>query len=197
MDRLLVPVLLVANLAVFLYLCHLVLVMRRSLIHGRSGVGTEDRAMQLQNALADLVEEVERASTGLERLAMWPAFYSHIVHVHRGAQTPATPDGRRAGEPLSEALGPSAGTPGTSLTRVLRAMAELPFDEAAYMAELGVDALHGERGYTTLERRWTRPTLDICGLTAGYQGEGAKTVIPATARAKLHTNWRFEAWRRY
>ena len=77
---------------------------------------------------ATWVEEVERASTGLERLEMWPAFYSHIVHVHRGAETPATPDGRKAGEPLSEALGPSAGTPDTSPTSVLRAMAELPFD---------------------------------------------------------------------
>ena len=66
-----------------------------------------------------------------------------------------------------------------------RQMAALDFDERAYMEELNVDALAGEEGYTTLERRWARPTFDICGLTSGYQGEGAKTVLPSTASAKL------------
>ncbi len=66
-----------------------------------------------------------------------------------------------------------------------RAFAALPFDERAYMQDLSIDALHGEEGYTTLERRWARPTFDICGITSGYQGEGAKTVLPSTASAKL------------
>ena len=66
-----------------------------------------------------------------------------------------------------------------------RQFAALPFDERGYMNEVGVDALCGEEGYTTLERRWTRPTFDICGLTSGYQGEGAKTVLPSVASAKL------------
>ncbi|MDZ7617437.1 MAG: M20/M25/M40 family metallo-hydrolase, partial [Patescibacteria group bacterium] len=43
----------------------------------------------------------------------------------------------------------------------------------------------GEEGYTLLERRWVRPTYDLCGLWAGYQGEGAKTVLPASAGAKI------------
>ena len=47
------------------------------------------------------------------------------------------------------------------------------------------DALTGEAGYTTLERRWTRPTLDVNGLSAGYQGQGASTIIPARASAKV------------
>jgi acetylornithine deacetylase/succinyl-diaminopimelate desuccinylase-like protein len=64
-------------------------------------------------------------------------------------------------------------------------MAELPFDERLYKDELGVAELDGERGYTTLQRRWIRPTFDICGLTSGYQGEGGKTIIPAYASAKL------------
>jgi succinyl-diaminopimelate desuccinylase len=64
-------------------------------------------------------------------------------------------------------------------------LARLPFDEAAYSRELGVAALRGEVGYTTLERRWARPTFDINGLTSGYQGEGAKTVLPGTAMAKF------------
>ncbi len=63
--------------------------------------------------------------------------------------------------------------------------AALPFDEAALKADLGVDALGGEAGYTTLERLWARPTLDVNGLWGGYTGSGAKTVLPAEASVKL------------
>ena len=62
---------------------------------------------------------------------------------------------------------------------------DLPFDEAEFMEQLGVDGVAGEAGFTTLERRWARPTFDINGLTSGYQGEGAKTVLPARASAKF------------
>ncbi len=65
------------------------------------------------------------------------------------------------------------------------AMRKLGFDEKEFMRQLGVEALSGEDGYTTLERRWARPTCDINGLTSGYQGEGAKTVLPARASAKF------------
>lgn len=61
----------------------------------------------------------------------------------------------------------------------------LPFNEAAFMDRLGVDELTGESGFSTLERRWCRPTCDINGITAGYQGEGTKTVLPSRASAKL------------
>jgi acetylornithine deacetylase/succinyl-diaminopimelate desuccinylase-like protein len=61
----------------------------------------------------------------------------------------------------------------------------LPFDEAEFKAQLEVAGLSGEAGYSTLERRWARPTCDINGLTSGYQGEGAKTVLPARASAKF------------
>src|SRR5689334_20060436 len=63
--------------------------------------------------------------------------------------------------------------------------AKLPFDEKHFMHELALPSLSGEKGYTTLERLWARPTLDINGLTAGYQGHGAKTVIGAKASAKV------------
>jgi len=63
--------------------------------------------------------------------------------------------------------------------------AALPFDAEAYRAELGVPELFGEEGYTTLERAWARPTCDVNGLWGGYQGEGAKTVLPAKAGAKV------------
>lgn len=63
--------------------------------------------------------------------------------------------------------------------------AELPFDEKAFMKQIGVDGLTGEAGYTTLERRWARPTFDVNGIWGGYQAEGAKTVLPARAGAKF------------
>jgi acetylornithine deacetylase/succinyl-diaminopimelate desuccinylase-like protein len=69
--------------------------------------------------------------------------------------------------------------------REREAFRTLPFDEAAFRSDVGVPKLWGEEGYSTLERKWTRPTLDINGLTSGHQGEGVKTVLPAEARAKL------------
>jgi acetylornithine deacetylase/succinyl-diaminopimelate desuccinylase-like protein len=63
--------------------------------------------------------------------------------------------------------------------------AALPFDEAGFFRQIGVDAAMGEQGYTSLERRWARPTFDICGIFGGYQGEGAKTVLPSTSGAKI------------
>lgn len=63
--------------------------------------------------------------------------------------------------------------------------AALPFDEKHYLAQIGVSEPFGEEGYTTLERRWARPTFDINGIWGGYQGEGVKTVLPAHAGAKF------------
>ena len=65
------------------------------------------------------------------------------------------------------------------------AIARIPYDEAAYLAETGAPAPFGEPGYTTRERLWARPTLDVNGLTSGWQGAGTKTVHPAEARAKI------------
>ncbi len=67
------------------------------------------------------------------------------------------------------------------------AMAALPFDDEAYRAEIPVPALVGETGWTTLERKTARPTLDVNGMWSGFQGEGAKTIIPAHAHAKVST----------
>ena len=64
-------------------------------------------------------------------------------------------------------------------------IAEIPFDEADYKAELGVDALFGEPGYSTYERAWIRPTLEVNGIWGGFQGEGVKTVLPSSAHAKI------------
>jgi acetylornithine deacetylase/succinyl-diaminopimelate desuccinylase-like protein len=64
-------------------------------------------------------------------------------------------------------------------------MRALPFDEETFRAETGAVALDGERGYTVLERLWTRPTCEVNGLLSGYTGEGAKTVLPAKAMVKV------------
>jgi acetylornithine deacetylase/succinyl-diaminopimelate desuccinylase-like protein len=63
--------------------------------------------------------------------------------------------------------------------------AKLPFDEEAFRREVGAPKLFGEEGYTTLERKWARPTFDLNGLVSGFTGEGAKTVLPSVARAKF------------
>lgn len=64
-------------------------------------------------------------------------------------------------------------------------LAALPFDETAFQHELGVIALVGEAGFSTLERLWARPTLEVNGMWGGFQGEGSKTVVPSEARAKI------------
>ncbi len=63
--------------------------------------------------------------------------------------------------------------------------AALPFNEAAYKHGLGVENLWGEQGYSPLERAWARPTCDVNGIFGGYQGAGAKTVLPSWAGAKV------------
>ena len=61
----------------------------------------------------------------------------------------------------------------------------LPFSEKKYARELGVKELNGEKGYSTLERTWARPTLDCNGILGGFTGDGAKTVLPSKAKAKI------------
>ncbi len=62
---------------------------------------------------------------------------------------------------------------------------QLKFSDTQFAEQLGVDALVGEEGFSTLERRWARPTCDVHGLWSGYQGEGGKTIIPSKAAAKI------------
>ncbi len=69
--------------------------------------------------------------------------------------------------------------------RERKEFASLQFDEQKYLEQIGVDGTTGEEGYTVLQRRWARPAYDVSGLWGGYQGEGAKTVLPATAGAKF------------
>ncbi len=72
------------------------------------------------------------------------------------------------------------------LTKVERAAyKKLPHSDKAYAKDLGVQKLWGEEGFTTLERTWARPTLEVNGIWGGYIGEGAKTVLPSKASAKI------------
>ena len=64
-------------------------------------------------------------------------------------------------------------------------MAKAPFDLEKYKKELEIDAVNGEKGYTTTERTGIRPSLDVCGMWSGYTGKGAKTVLPSKAWAKI------------
>lgn len=71
---------------------------------------------------------------------------------------------------------------GDKARREIRA---LPFDDEQFRAETGASALGGEKGFSTLERVWMRPTCEVNGLLSGYTGQGAKTVLPAKAMAKV------------
>ncbi|MFV0471158.1 MAG: dipeptidase [Paludibacteraceae bacterium] len=62
---------------------------------------------------------------------------------------------------------------------------QIPFDEKSYKKDLSIERLYGEKGFSTIERTGTRPSLDICGIWGGYTGEGSKTVLPSKAYAKL------------
>jgi acetylornithine deacetylase/succinyl-diaminopimelate desuccinylase-like protein len=64
-------------------------------------------------------------------------------------------------------------------------IADIPYDEAQYMRGLGLTQLYGEPGYSTYERAWVRPTLEVNGIWGGFQGDGIKTVLPAKAHAKI------------
>jgi len=66
-----------------------------------------------------------------------------------------------------------------------KAWASLPFNEKQYKKDFGIPKVYGESEYTTLERTWARPTFEVNGLLSGFTGEGAKTVLPAVAMAKV------------
>ena len=65
------------------------------------------------------------------------------------------------------------------------AIAALPFNEAEYLRDVASPGLAGEKGWTTLERKWVRPKLDVNGMYGGYEGEGAMTIVPSMCGAKV------------
>jgi acetylornithine deacetylase/succinyl-diaminopimelate desuccinylase-like protein len=87
-------------------------------------------------------------------------------------------DGRITVEGFYDKVRPLSGEERVEMTRI-------PFVESKYLGETGSSSLFGEPGFTTYERAWARPTLEINGLYGGFQGEGLKTVLPSTAHAKI------------
>lgn len=73
----------------------------------------------------------------------------------------------------------------TSTEEERKLMSAAPFDESEYKSDLGIKELWGEKGYSTNERTGIRPTIEVNGIWGGYQGEGAKTVLPSKATAKI------------
>ena len=88
------------------------------------------------------------------------------------------PDGKILVEGFYDDVRPLSDTDRALISRA-------PYDEAEYMGELGLEGLFGEPDYTTRERAWARPTLEVNGMWGGFQGEGSKTVIPNEAHAKI------------
>ena len=95
---------------------------------------------------------------------------------------PGQPEGARRQDPDRRLLRRRQAAGGLGAGRVRQ---RSPFSEADFQADLGVPDLDGEAGYTTLERKWARPTCDINGIFGGYAGPGPKTVLPCKAGAKL------------
>lgn len=89
-----------------------------------------------------------------------------------------TPEGGVAVEGFYDDVAPLSGQERTSFAAV-------PFDEAVYLAGVGAETLYGEPGYSTYERLWARPTLEVIGMGGGFQGQGTKMIVPAQARAKI------------
>jgi acetylornithine deacetylase/succinyl-diaminopimelate desuccinylase-like protein len=120
--------------------------------------------------------------------------YGPDQDIHSGSFGGAVPNPATAAARLVAALHDEQGrvaVPGfydgvVELTdRERELFAELPFDERQWLRTARSHALHGEVGYTTLERIWARPTAEVNGIGGGWQGPGSKTIIPSTAMVKL------------
>lgn len=128
--------------------------------------------------IAELEIEVETSSTDLHSGEYGAAVPNAVQTLVQLAATFHTPDGRVAVDGFYDDV--------RELTNAERAeIAAYPQSDVEFAAEAGVDGLWGEPGYTALERRGARPTIDFNGVFGGFQGEGTKTVTPARAGLKL------------
>jgi acetylornithine deacetylase/succinyl-diaminopimelate desuccinylase-like protein len=122
--------------------------------------------------------DVEGPSTDLHSGSYGGAVVNPAMALARILATMHHPDGRVAIPGFYDAVRPWE----EAVRAQIRA---LPFDEDAFRHEAGAPSLGGEAGYSVLERIWTRPTCEVNGLLSGYTGEGAKTVLPSRAMAKV------------
>jgi acetylornithine deacetylase/succinyl-diaminopimelate desuccinylase-like protein len=128
--------------------------------------------------LCNLQIDVRAAKSDMHSGTFGGTIMNPIHALVRLIHTMHTPQGRIAVEGFYDAVRPLSESEQAQI-------AEIPYDEADYKAELGVDELFGEPGYSTYERAWTRPTLEVNGIWGGFQGEGVKTVLPSSAHAKV------------
>lgn len=128
--------------------------------------------------LAYFQVDVEGPSTDLHSGSYGGAVVNPAMALARLLATLHHPDGRVAIPGFYDAVREWEATVRTQIRT-------LPFDEEAFRHETGAPSLGGEAGYSVLERIWTRPTCEVNGLLSGYTGEGAKTVLPARAMAKV------------
>jgi acetylornithine deacetylase/succinyl-diaminopimelate desuccinylase-like protein len=128
--------------------------------------------------LCNLQIDVRAARSDMHSGTFGGTIMNPIHALVRLIDTMHTPQGAIAVEGFYDAVRPLT-------EREQEQIAEIPFDEADYKAALGVDALFGEPGYSTYERAWIRPTLEVNGIWGGFQGEGVKTVLPSSAHAKI------------
>jgi len=178
------------------------------LIEGEEEIGSENLEAFVAKHKADFAADIAVVSDtnqfargvpsityGLRGLAYMEIFLTAASHdLHSGLYGGAVPNPANVLSELLASLHTSDGKVNLphfydevlELSQAERQMWEgLGFDEAAFARELALPFLSGENGFTTLQRKWARPTCDINGLTSGYQGPGAKTVIPAQASAKV------------
>lgn len=133
--------------------------------------------------------------TGMRGLAeVQIDFFGPTADIHSGSFGGAVPNPATALAGLIAALHDEDGRVtipgfydgvGELTDRERELFAKLPFDEAAWLANAKSGAASGESGYTTLERVWARPTAEVNGIWGGYTGPGRKTIVPASAHAKL------------
>jgi acetylornithine deacetylase/succinyl-diaminopimelate desuccinylase-like protein len=139
---------------------------------------TEGSILESLRGGCGLQIDVKGAKSDLHSGAHGGAVPNPIHALVRLLDTLRTPEGKIAVEGFYDDVIP--------LSDEARArIAAVPFDEEVYMDELGIEGLFGEPGYTTRERVWARPTLEINGIWGGFQGDGVKTVLPNEAHAKI------------
>jgi acetylornithine deacetylase/succinyl-diaminopimelate desuccinylase-like protein len=128
--------------------------------------------------LCSLQIDVRSARSDIHSGTFGGTIMNPIHALVRLIDTMHTPQGRIAVDGFYDAVRPLGETEQNQI-------AEIPFDEADYKAGLGVEELFGEPGFSTYERAWVRPTLEVNGIWGGFQGEGIKTVLPSSAHAKI------------
>ena len=128
--------------------------------------------------IAALQIDVQGAERDVHSGTYGGAFLNPIHGLARIIDSMRSPEGKILVEGFYDDVRPLSETDRAQIS-------EIPYDETGYKAELGIDDLFGEPGYSTSERMWTRPTLEVNGIWGGFQGEGVKTVIPSKAHAKI------------